>query len=117
MITKKKIKFSLQDALEVHGPITFGKLLLSHRLGEEMTQLEMAKFLGISKQSLCDLEKGRVLPSLARAAKIATKLGMLPEAFVEVAIQDQLRKQKLGFEVKIVKKAARAKSVRGIAPP
>jgi len=115
MSTKKKIEFSLDEALAKNGPISFGDLLLSHRMCEEMTQIEMAKFLGISKQSLCDLEKGRALPSLTRAANIAKKLGMLAESFVEVAIQDQLRKQKLSFEVKVTKKSPKAKVMRHIA--
>jgi predicted transcriptional regulator len=40
--------------------------LLAHREGEEFTQKEMAELLGISKQSLYDLEKGRRIPSPAK---------------------------------------------------
>lgn len=86
--------------------MTFAKVLLSHRQGEEWTQVQMAKKLGISKQSLCDLEKGRKLPSPARAAKIAKKLGMLPESFIELALTDQLRQGKLRYQVKVSKSKA-----------
>ncbi|NWH03521.1 helix-turn-helix domain-containing protein [Desulfobacter latus] len=52
------------------GPLTFGKALKAHREGEALSQSAFAKALGISPQSLCDLEKGRRTPSVKRAAKI-----------------------------------------------
>ena len=102
MNTKKfKPKYSTKDADRDFGPLTFASVILAHRLSEEMTQIEMAKKLGISKQSLCDLEKGRKIPSPLRAAQISKKLGMLPESFIELALQDQLRESKLDFTISV----------------
>ena len=57
------------------GRLTFGNALASYRMGEEKSQREFAVFLGISPQSLCDIEKERRIPSPSRAAKIARQLG------------------------------------------
>ncbi len=44
-------------------------------LSEEMSQVEFAKQLGISRSHLCDIEKGRKSVSVARAARFAKILG------------------------------------------
>ena len=84
------------------GALTFGSALASYRIGEEKSQREFAAFLGISPQSLCDIEKERRIPSPSRAAKIARKLGE-PESFwVQLSLQDMLRKEDLDLVVSIV---------------
>jgi DNA-binding XRE family transcriptional regulator len=93
------------------GPLTFGRLLLSHRLGEELTQAEMAKKLKISKQSVNDLEKGRKIPSIRRTIQIARKIGILEKLAIQLILQDQLGKEKLNYKIQItgpghLKKAA-----------
>ena len=83
------------------GSLTFGNALASFRQGEEKSQREFAAFLYISPQSLCDIEKERRIPSPNRAAKIARKLGE-PESFwVQLALQDMLRKDDLNLVVTI----------------
>jgi DNA-binding XRE family transcriptional regulator len=57
------------------GELTFGSALSGYRLGEDISQRGFAEFLGISAQSLCDIEKERRVPSVSRAARIAEKLG------------------------------------------
>ena len=52
------------------GCLTFGNALASYRMGEEKSQRAFADFLGISPQSLCDIEKERRIPSPSRAAKL-----------------------------------------------
>lgn len=54
-------KYGLKELEAEFGEVTFGRLLRSHRMGEELSQVEMAKLLKISKQSLNDLESGRTL--------------------------------------------------------
>ena len=105
MTTKKKKHYTAADLNRDMGlgPLTIARLLVAHRLGEEMNQKEFAKLLGITPSSLCDMEKGRKIPSPTRAAKIAKKLGMLEISWVQMAIQDQLRKDKLNFEVTLKK--------------
>ena len=72
MGTKKH--YTVSDLEKEFGPLTFGNSLEAYRLSEELTQKQFAKKLGITAQSLCDLEKGRRIPSVERAAKIAKKL-------------------------------------------
>ena len=83
------------------GPLSLGKLLQSIRLGEEMSQVEFADQLGISKSHLCDIEKGRKLVSPERAANYARILRYSPEQFVRLALQDQVEKAGLKFKIKI----------------
>ena len=73
--------------------------LKSHRLGEELTQTQMAKILGLSKQRLCDIENGRGVVSIKLCQKFAKKLGFPAEWFVILAIQDQINKAKLPLKV------------------
>ena len=102
MTTKKRTtSYSLKNAEKEFGKLTFGSVLRAHRLSEEMTLAEMSELLGISKQNLCDLEKGRKIPSPSRAASIAENLQMMPESFIQLALQDQLDKDELQFSVQI----------------
>ena len=94
-MTTRKIRYSAEDFEKEFGPLTFGDLLSSHRLCEEMSQKEFAKLLGISPSSLCDLEKGRTIPTVARARKIAKKLKMSEKVFIEMALQEQLNREGL----------------------
>ena len=94
--------FSLEDFEKEFGPLTLGEALSSYRLGEGISQIEFAKKIGISAQSLCDIENGRRIPTPKRAAKIAAIIGE-PEMFwVKLAIQDGLRKEDLKFRVTLV---------------
>src|SRR3954468_5498341 len=80
MSTRKH--YTVTDLEKEFGPLTFGNTLESYRLAEEKSQKDFAKKLGITPQSLCDLEKGRRVPSIERAAKIAKKLGEPVETWV-----------------------------------
>jgi transcriptional regulator with XRE-family HTH domain len=83
------------------GPVTLGKLLLAIRLGEEMTQPEFARKLGISKSHINDIEKGRKMVSPERAAKFAKVLGFSEERFVELALQAILDEAGLKLKVDV----------------
>ena len=97
----KIVKYGVRELEKEFGPLTFGRLLSSFRLGEEWTQGEMAQVLRISKQSLCDLEKGRRIPTPGRAASIARKLKMHEGSFVQLALQDELKRENLDLFVHI----------------
>lgn len=71
----KKAKYRLKDLEKEFGALTFGKLLEAHRLAEEISQVEMAKILKLSRQKLNDFEHGRRFPSLRMAAEVAEELG------------------------------------------
>ena len=89
MSVRKKF-YGIEDLEKKFGRLTFGSLLESHRLCDEMSQKDFAKLLKISSSILCDLGKGRRLSSLKRASKIAKVLDYSEIIFIEVAIQDHL---------------------------
>lgn len=99
MITKKKsaaVKFVEKHA---GGPLTFGRRISSLRKGEDLTLEAFAEVLGISKQHLNDIEKGRKAVSPERAAKFAQILGFGANQFVRLALQDQLNSAGLNYQV------------------
>ncbi len=102
------IKSGTRELEKILGKLTFARVIRAYRLGEELSQVEMAKILKISKQSLNDLEKGRTLPSIERAADIAKKIGMMESMYVTYAIQDHINRAKLNYEVKLQEKPNKA---------
>ncbi len=72
------------------GPLSFGRLLRSIRMGEELTLKDFSKSLDISIQHLSDIENDRRVVSAERAAKFADLLGYSEAQFVELAVQDML---------------------------
>jgi len=99
MTTEKK--YGSAELAKEYGPLTFGRALWSHRKCEEISQKDFAKILGISPSSLCDLEKGRKLPSVNRAAKIAKILNEPEKIWIRLALQDMLREADLRYEVSV----------------
>ena len=100
MRTKKK-----SDAMKflegLVGGLTFGGLIEAVRQAEETSQVEFAKKLGISKQHLCDIEKGRKFVSPERAAKFAGILGRSERSFVALALQDIVNQGGLKLKVNV----------------
>jgi len=68
---------------------------------EGQTQEEFAKALEVSKQHLCDIEKGRKSVTPARAAVFATRLGQPPAYFIQLALQEDLKNVGLKIKVKV----------------
>jgi transcriptional regulator with XRE-family HTH domain len=81
--------------------ITIGNLLWSIRECEEKSQIEFAKILKISRQYLCDIEQGRRIVSPKKAADFSYKLGYSPAQFIQIAIQDELNKYGLHFDIQV----------------
>jgi len=104
MNIKKNINKKLINKLEnIAGEkLTFGNLIKSIRLGEEMTQENFAILLGISKQYLCDIEKGRRCVSPKLAAKYADLLGYSKDQFIRFCLQDILERDGFHMVVSIV---------------
>jgi len=100
MSIKNKIK-AKKAIRAITGNISFGEMLLSYREAQEISQVEMAEKLHISKQGLCNIEKGRKHVSVERAVSFAHSLGMPPKTFAKYALQDQLSKAGLEGEVLI----------------
>ena len=100
MTTRNK-KYTSNDLDREFGSLSFADLLLLQREDLELTQVEMASKLGISNQKLCDFEKGRRLPSAKMASDWAKKLGLPREVWVQVVLQDQLKRDNLKFKVHV----------------
>lgn len=96
MTTKKNASEYFE---EKYGPLTFGDIIQSWRMADEISQTAYAKKLGISVQNLNDLEKGRRIPTPTRAAKIAKKMGLPEIMLIQISIRDNLRKE--GFKYKV----------------
>jgi transcriptional regulator with XRE-family HTH domain len=96
-----KTKYSSKDLMRDYGQLSFGEILRSFRLSDEMTLVGFAKKLNITSANLCDLEKGRKIPSPTRAAKIAKKLGLAEVFLIQVALQDALTRDKLHYRVSV----------------
>jgi plasmid maintenance system antidote protein VapI len=72
------------------GPLTFGEMIHSLRVGDELSLSTYAQRLGVSRQYLCDVEKGRRIVSAGTASAWAKKLGHAEAAFVKLALQAEL---------------------------
>lgn len=83
------------------GPMTVGLFLKAIREGDDISQVDFAKKLKISRANLCDLEKGRKLVSPERAAKFARILKVPESALVRLALQDILRAARLNYQVQL----------------
>jgi plasmid maintenance system antidote protein VapI len=86
------------------GPLTFGKMITSLRECDEISQVDLARKMGISRAQLCDIEKERRAVTPAMAAKFAKVMRYSVHQFVALAIEDQLRKA--GLKLKVDLKAA-----------
>lgn len=101
MITKEtKESLSFLESLIGKKP-TLGDFILAIRQGEEMTQVEFSKLLGISRHNLCDIEHNRRFISPKMAAQFANKLGYSEKQFVRLCLQDMLNREGLALLVDI----------------
>ena len=78
---------------------TFGGLVRAMRETDEITQAELARRLGVSRQFLNAVELGRSQVGLEFAKRVADELGYSPEPFAEILIREQLKKA--GIECRI----------------
>jgi transcriptional regulator with XRE-family HTH domain len=99
MSTKKW--YGIEDLEKKYGTMTLGRFVKAFREADEISQTAYAKKLGISRANLCDIEKGRKPVSLERAAKIAKAIGVSEITLVQLALQDQLRREKLPYKVEL----------------
>ena len=92
MTTAKRLLDVTQESI---GRVTVDMFLKAARTAKAMSQIEMARYLGITRGTLCDIEKGRQLVSPTLAAKIAKKAGLSTTLAVKACLQDQLDKAKI----------------------
>ncbi len=104
MITKKTQK-SLDFLEKLSGKLTLGGFISAIRQAEEISQVAFAEKIQLSRQYLCDLEKGRRFVTPKAAAEFAKKLGYSPQQFVRLCLQDMLDRDGLKLIVDIHKAA------------
>lgn len=94
---------ALEATKDTWNKMTFGGLIRSLRISDEITQVELAKKIKVSKQFLSDVENNRKEVGIGFAKKIAKALGYSIEPLIELLIRDQLRRQKLYYTVELKK--------------
>jgi len=104
--SKGKNVFSKSDTMKflernAGAPLTIATLLVSIRKSEDMSQVDFASLLAISRSHLCDLEKSRKGLSPARAAIFAQKLGYSEALFVKLALQDLLSREGINLRIDV----------------
>lgn len=104
MITKSSdILNALESTQDIWEKMTFGGLVHSLRVSDEISQVELAKKIGVSKQFLSDVEHNRKDVGIGFAKKISEALGYSIEPLIELLIRDQLRRQHLNYIVELKK--------------
>ncbi len=88
--------------------LTLGKLLWAIRQSEELSQVDFAHQLKITKQHLCDIEHDRKSISPKLAADYAERLGYSQEQFIRLALQDLIDRDGFNFKVELIPKHGRA---------
>jgi len=103
MSTKRNVNQAVLDTLEgiSRKKLTLGNLLWAIRQGEEISQVEFAQELGISRQYLCDLERGRRFASPKASAAYAKILGYSPFQFVKLCLQDLIDRDGINLIVDV----------------
>lgn len=85
---------------------SFGEFVKDIRECDEISQAYLAKRMHVSRQFINAVEKDKARVSLEMAIKIAKALGYPYEAFVEVFLNDMLRKSGIKKVVHLESKAA-----------
>src|ERR1700722_14387673 len=98
--SKSRSRSTLEERI-LGGPLTFGAAVEGLRVGEELSQAAFARKLGVSRQYLCDFEKGRRLASPEQAARFAKAFGHPPNVLVRLALQDSIRASGLKLKVSV----------------
>lgn len=99
----KKIKADTLDFLEnlVQEKLSISNLIKTIRESEEMSQVDFAKVLHVTRQRLCDIEHGRSRISPKMAAEFAKKLGYRESQFVRLSLQDILERDHLSYKIEL----------------
>jgi transcriptional regulator with XRE-family HTH domain len=101
MTTKKLKDFSDLEKTVLGAPLSFGMAVEALRLRDEVSQTAFAKKLGVSRQYLCDVEKGRRQVSAEQAARFAKAFGHPPKVLVQLALQDSVNSAGLYLTVSV----------------
>ena len=86
--------------------INFGEFVKHIRESDEITQVELAKRLNVSKQFVNSVESRKANVSIEMAKKIADSLDYPYHLFVKILLNDMLKKADIKERVELVKKSA-----------
>jgi transcriptional regulator with XRE-family HTH domain len=101
-IKSKMTAKTLKEIENITGTkLTFGKLIWAIREADEISQANFADKLNISRQQLCDIERGRKTVSPKLAAKYAQILKYSTEQFIRLALQDLVDRDGLNVQVEV----------------
>lgn len=107
-IKNKMTQKTLKDIEKITGTkLTLGKLIWAIRQADEISQVDFAEKLDITKQHLCDIEHGRKSISPKLAAKYASILGYSKDQFIRLSLQDLVDRDGLNVQVEITSKRRR----------
>jgi len=70
-----------------------GEFVRNHRKEEGLTLEKLAKFVGTSKSHIFEIEKGKTMPSLVIAARIAQALDVSLQQMGRAAINSDIAKK------------------------
>ena len=102
MNTKKKKSKAVRFLEELNGgSLTIAQAINSSRLCEEISQAELGARIGASRAYVCDVEKGRRIVTPERALEFAVALGMPPNLYVRLALQDALNRAGINLSVSV----------------
>ncbi|MES2613799.1 MAG: helix-turn-helix transcriptional regulator [Bdellovibrionota bacterium] len=104
MSIEQEIYSSEEIVNEFLGDLTFGEFLESMRETDNITQVELARRIGKTKQFIHSIESGKSNVSFMMAKRLAEALDHFPEPFIEVLANEMLRRvgisEKMKFEPK-----------------
>jgi transcriptional regulator with XRE-family HTH domain len=107
MTTRKTKSKPAREALAATiAATTFGGLVRAMRETDQITQAELARRLGVSRQFLNAVELERSQVGLDFAKRVADALGYSPEPFAEVLIGEQLKKSGIDCEISLKPRSA-----------
>lgn len=104
MTTKKNT--SAREALKDIFHHSFGQFIRDIRECDEISQTELAKCMHVSRQFINAIEQDKANVSLQMAIRIAHSLKYPHEAFVEIFLNDMLKKSGINKVVLLKAKAA-----------
>ena len=92
-MTTEKEYYNADDILKEHWEsLTFAEFLTDVRESEEVSQADLARRLGKKRQFIQAIESGKTNISLEMAKRIAEALDHFPEPFIEVLVNEMIRK-------------------------
>jgi transcriptional regulator with XRE-family HTH domain len=86
----------LPDLAAIANDMTFGKLLRTWRVCENLTQTNVAKQLGVSTQMVSQYETGKRLPSIREAVRLAELLGFSAGQAIRFVLAEQIAQAGVG---------------------